>query len=139
MGGVLLAHVKARIAKDPDRRYYMVGHSLGGGLAALVALEVGHVGVTFAPPGLSLTAPMLLPRHDWSGDEIANLADNLLYSVVQEKDIIPQIDDRLGSSIRLACRGSAFSCHHVQAQIAEMKLGGCKPHAWCVGDGCNGR
>merc|ERR1712190_577124 len=73
---VMLTHIKNKVQSNPKRRYYLTGHSLGAGLAQLAALEVGHVAVTFAPPGLKMTAPMMLPSHLFrNSTQLENAAD----------------------------------------------------------------
>ncbi len=48
-----LAEIAARTAKARGFRLYITGHSLGGGLASMVAAQLrGSIGVTFNGPGL---------------------------------------------------------------------------------------
>ncbi|CAK0803361.1 unnamed protein product, partial [Prorocentrum cordatum] len=55
-----LDYVRKSINDDPERKYYFTGHSLGGGLAALVALEMSRVAVTFSSPGLEQVSKIVI-------------------------------------------------------------------------------
>lgn len=100
---VLLEHVKNRVKGSPDRRFYLTGHSLGGGLAKLVALEVGQKSVTFAAPGLRYTSQMLLSDTAFSKDQLLASGDRLGTVVVPEHDLVSRVDQQLGAQLGIAC------------------------------------
>jgi hypothetical protein len=119
-----LEYVDKSIKDDPERKYYFTGHSLGGGLAALVALEMSRVAVTFSSPGLEQVSKIVI-----SNQERTKNADKLVYSIIPDKDLVPRVDAPLGSSLRIGCaqKNPAF-CHRLQAAIRELKCGGCEEH-----------
>eukprot|EP00913_Durusdinium_trenchii_P035564 g33281.t1 len=125
---VLLEHVKNRVKGSPDRRFYLTGHSLGGGLAKLVALEVGQKSVTFAAPGLRYTSQMLLSDTAFSKDQLLASGDRLGTVVVPEHDLVSRVDQQLGAQLGIACDKNLFGCHSLQHIIFELHQG-CKSFA----------
>lgn len=121
----LLTHVKSRVRADPQRRFYITGHSLGGGLAQLVALEVGIVAVTFSSPGLRNTAYML--KTNQQVETLLDRANRLLYSVVPQSDWVAEVDTRLGSSMMVDCQKPSFlECHKLTTTIDTLYCSGCE-------------
>eukprot|EP00913_Durusdinium_trenchii_P022722 g21338.t1 len=59
----LLEDVQRRRDQFPERRLYITGHSLGGGLAKLVAAKVGIPAVTFMAPGLESTSYLVFRQN----------------------------------------------------------------------------
>eukprot|EP00439_Symbiodinium_sp_Y106_P031792 s955_g3.t2 len=112
-----LAHVRARVRSDPSRRYYLTGHSLGGGLAKLVALEVGQPSVTFAAPGLRYTSQMLLSNEAiYTGSELLEAGEHLSTNVVPEHDLVSRIDQQLGAQLGVACKQHCSTPAHSAAK-----------------------
>jgi len=123
---VLLKHVRAKVQSSPERRFYLTGHSLGGGLAKLVALEVGKKSVTFAAPGLRYTSQMLLSKETAVGsNELLAAGDRLGTVVVPEHDLVSRVDQQLGAELGIACDKNPFGCHSLQHIIWELHQG-CK-------------
>ncbi|CAE7230577.1 unnamed protein product [Symbiodinium necroappetens] len=117
-----LAHVRARVRSDPSRRYYLTGHSLGGGLAKLVALEVGQPSVTFAAPGLRYTSQMLLSKETqaiYNGNELLEAGEHLSTVVVPEHDLVSRIDQQLGAQLGVACVITWRLFNHLKLRLLE--------------------
>jgi lipase ATG15 len=115
----VLDHIQKIVEADPQRRYYITGHSLGGGLANLASLMVNEIAVTFSPPGVGKTARWLISNGPNMGQhEFTNAAPRLLYSVAPESDIVPLIDQQIGTMFRIPCAKNAIECHLMpQTQI----------------------
>lgn len=123
---VLLKHVRGKVNSSPDRRFYLTGHSLGGGLAKLVALEVGRKSVTFASPGLRYTSEMLLSKETAvASDQLLAAGDRLGTVVVPEHDLVSRVDQQLGAELGIACDKNPLSCHTLTHIIWELHQG-CK-------------
>ncbi|CAJ1426370.1 unnamed protein product [Effrenium voratum] len=121
---VLLEHVRAKVAAAPKRRFYLTGHSLGGGLAKLVALEVGQVSVTFASPGLRYTSQMLLSEQSAiSQQDVLAAGDRLSTVVVPEHDLVSRVDQQLGAQLGVPCDKNPFACHSLQHILYELHQG----------------
>lgn len=101
----LLAHVQRRVEVDPQRRFYITGHSLGGGLAKLVAAKVGMQAVTFMAPGLVTTSYVVY------GEHIERSLRHTSLTVMPENDIVSRLDKQSGRMIQTDCDGNAIHCH----------------------------
>jgi len=77
----VVTYIKNRTQVEPHRIYYVSGHSLGGGIAGLVAAELGIPSVGLSAPGVSTTAELLQL-------ETARL-QALVVNVIPETDPIP--------------------------------------------------
>merc|ERR1711879_582422 len=131
--GEFLARVKKRKAEDPDRRFYLTGYSLGGGLAQLAALETDTASITFSSPGVKETARSLLNREilerEYGGQSssgLENKAAMLSTIVVPHSDLVPKVDSQFGSVLRIRCYENMFMCHGLDTTIAEIRKG-CRP------------
>eukprot|EP00929_Paragymnodinium_shiwhaense_P053888 TRINITY_DN27015_c0_g1_i1.p1 TRINITY_DN27015_c0_g1~~TRINITY_DN27015_c0_g1_i1.p1 ORF type:complete len:356 (+),score=54.40 TRINITY_DN27015_c0_g1_i1:158-1069(+) len=122
----LSKRVKEKVTQDPGRRYYFTGHSLGGGLAQLMALETGRVSVTFSSPGLSSTSMRLLSKNRLKDKkvwlEMLNVAGKFNYVVVPEIDVVPKIDKQLGTQIKIPChKRDPIECHKLTNTHDELE------------------
>eukprot|EP00913_Durusdinium_trenchii_P029566 g27713.t1 len=106
------------IKSHPERLFYLAGHSLGGGVAKLVALKLSAYAASpltlaFSAPGIAHAARVMfgeLPRalHDkLEEDEMSTL------TVKPMHDIISRIDIDLGNSVVTPCEGRAWQCHSI--------------------------
>ncbi|CAE7224846.1 unnamed protein product [Symbiodinium natans] len=142
----LLQEVKARMKSHPDRNYYITGHSLGGGIAKLVAAEVQreeiqHAGrqvemtaVAFAAPGIGVAEALLFGEDQLSTNRYTSV------TVRPRHDIVSRIDHNTGATIPVGCRGNPRHCHSIYATLCAFynKCGSLRPDValkipcgWC--------
>merc|ERR1719329_786827 len=113
----LLTYARERVAKDGNRTtFYITGHSLGGGLAKIIASEVDIQAVTWMAPGLAMTSSVVF---DNSKDQMSqvedilwNLRDRAL-TVQPQNDIISRGDHQTGTVIPTHCARDPLFCHSV--------------------------
>ncbi|CAE8595821.1 unnamed protein product, partial [Polarella glacialis] len=103
----LLAYVQRRLKEEPQRRFYIAGHSLGGGLAKLVASQVGIQAVTFMAPGLAWTGYISL------GEDIAGTLRDRAVTLQPAGDMVSRVDVQVGLVVPLGCEGGPLACHHI--------------------------
>jgi len=142
----LLEEVKARMKSHPDRNFYITGHSLGGGIAKLVAAEVQreelqHAGrhvemtaVAFAAPGIGVAEALLFGEDKLSTNRYTSV------TVRPRQDIVSRIDHNTGATIPVGCRGNPRHCHSIYATLCAFytKCGSLRPDmalkipcGWC--------
>lgn len=115
----LLEHVKERVASDPGRRFYITGHSLGGGLAKIVTMETKIPSITFSSPGVDATR-FLVTSNVTKQEEQAKILHQLAYTVIPDNDIVPRVDSQLGTQIQIGCKQNPLACHHMGETLCEM-------------------
>eukprot|EP00931_Biecheleriopsis_adriatica_P121066 TRINITY_DN96146_c0_g1_i1.p1 TRINITY_DN96146_c0_g1~~TRINITY_DN96146_c0_g1_i1.p1 ORF type:complete len:272 (-),score=51.27 TRINITY_DN96146_c0_g1_i1:83-814(-) len=103
----LMSYVKKRLKEDPSRRFYITGHSLGGGLAKAVAAQVGIQAVTFMAPGLGWTGYMSLEQ------DLAKTLHDKALTLVPSGDVVSRIDVQVGNTVRVYCTGGPLYCHSI--------------------------
>jgi len=113
-----LSHVKTRIKAEPDRRYYLTGHSLGGGLAKLVGAETLVTSITFSSPGLRSTSILLQDKVKQA--EAQERLHRLSYTVVPDNDIVPRVDTQVGTAFHVGCRQGPLGCHSIGETLCEL-------------------
>jgi len=118
----LESYVVGRMKTEPNREYYITGHSLGGGLAKIVSLKALVDGldlpaVTFMSPGLLATqylvSDQLFEKSIHGQMTQAYLRDNeLAVTVMPENDIVSRIDTQTGQTVSIGCTASSpLTCH----------------------------
>lgn len=113
----LLSYVERRQAKEPNRKFYITGHSLGGGLAKLVAVKAHVRAVTFMAPGLSVTNHMVYRDFEPS---FGNRQSEIL-TVQPDNDIVSRIDVQTGVVVPIACsEASPLYCHLVGPALCQI-------------------
>lgn len=117
----LLRYVKTRIHEEKQRRFYITGHSLGGGLAQLVSMETDVPAITFSAPGVAATR-LLISDNQTLQKKAAEHLHRLSYSVVPDNDLVPQVDKQLGTQIRVGCNLSPLGCHSVGETMCDLLL-----------------
>ncbi|CAE7587658.1 unnamed protein product [Symbiodinium pilosum] len=147
----LLEMVQARMKAHPDRNFYITGHSLGGGIAKLVAAEIQreelqHAGrhveltaVAFAAPGIGVAEALLFGEDKRSTNRYTSV------TVRPRHDIVSRIDHNTGATIPVGCHGSPRRCHSIYATLCAFykKCGSLRPDmdlkipcGWCENMPC---
>lgn len=112
----LLRYVERRKLEEPERECFITGHSLGGGLAKLVAAKVGLRAVTFMAPGLSTTSHVVY--RSFSGDI---LRGNEVLTLQPSNDIVSRLDEQTGLVVPIHCsKASGLYCHLLGPALCEM-------------------
>merc|ERR1711920_725905 len=105
----------------PGRRFYITGHSLGGGIAKLVAGQIDHslpskelVAVAFSGPGLAFTTYNIL------GYMLDQNYSRASLTVKPTDDVVSQIDSQVGATIPIQCKGDALYCHDLFHTLCSL-------------------
>jgi len=122
----LLKYVTDRKASDPNRRFYITGHSLGGGLAQLVSMETDIPAITFSSPGVAATRLLLSTNRSYQDEAEARL-HRLAYTVVPDNDLVPRVDTQLGTQIRIGCNSTPMGCHSLGETVCDLLFSCGKP------------
>ncbi|TFJ85693.1 hypothetical protein NSK_003201 [Nannochloropsis salina CCMP1776] len=115
-------YIKSTILSNPYYQGYellFTGHSLGGGVAQIVAARLEGVAVVFSAPGVVLSRK----KFKISLDNIDAYAIN----VWAVGDLVPLIDEQSVKSQQVRCSHERFSyhCHSILHTIDEIE-GSCK-------------
>lgn len=122
----LLEYVRRRQREDPGREYFVTGHSLGGGLAKLVAAKSGLRAVTFMAPGLSMTSHVVY--RNFSGDILRGTE---VLTLQPQYDIVSRLDMQTGLVVPIGCtQASGLYCHLIGPALCEVfrKCGSGRPN-----------
>ncbi|CAE7022432.1 PP2AA2 [Symbiodinium natans] len=118
----LLQVVTDMLATYPNRTFYLTGHSLGGGVAKLVDLELTvrrlakrPTTIAFSAPGLLLASQVLYSGHVSSLQEFGSALSSI--SIKPSGDIVSSVDIELGSRIAAPCTGFALQCHSIYSTL----------------------
>ena len=119
-GSLLLAKLAEEVVREEIQKdslpIVLTGHSLGGGVANIVASKLGVISFAVSPPGIYL------------GTNIYGLNKNdiniLSRSVVPERDPISSLGVNGGEIISIPCyESSSFNCHtlkHSECTISSL-------------------
>jgi len=110
----LLKYVQQRQKQFPNRRLYITGHSLGGGLAKLVAANVSIQAVTFMAPGLESTSYLVYRQN------MIQELHNVALTIMPDNDLVSRVDTQSGISVNTECQGNALHCHLLYPTICNM-------------------
>lgn len=133
----LASHVDERLRSEPKRRFYLTGHSLGGGLAKLVASQRNIEAVTFMAPGLSMTSTIVYGKHNSTVAQ-ENLRQTSL-TVVPANDVVSRVDYHGGAVVNVPCDDHFWNCHLIHPTICtimELCGSGREGGLWLPCDGC---
>merc|ERR1712060_264129 len=119
--GLLLDRVRAQMRLHPERQYFITGHSLGGGVAKLVAAQIAHLepdrslpAIVFAAPGLSATSYVVYGER-----RTPSLARGAV-TVMPENDIVSRVDTQQDAIVHVACDGSVLACHGIYDTLCSI-------------------
>lgn len=102
----------------PDDFFIFTGHSLGGGIAQIVASRMSLPAVVWSAPGMVYSAKRF-------GADIQNAMRNI-WVVMPQNDVVPQVDLQAGSIQKIECRawdgsqGAAIVCHSLKKSCCEV-------------------
>lgn len=103
--------------KYPERTFYLAGHSLGGGIARLVELELPWpeklLTITFASPGVHYAVRVLFGQLPESRLQQLEQDDQGSLNVKPVNDVISLIDAETGNTLLSPCHGRAWQCHSI--------------------------
>jgi len=106
------------IAEAGTDNVVLTGHSLGGGIAQIIANRLDLPAVVFSSPGIIYSAQSLQLSLE--------TAERGTVVVVPDADVVPRVDLQAGAVQRIACRTpdgqglSAASCHSLQRTTCEL-------------------
>jgi len=110
-----------------DRQVVLTGHSLGGGLARIVAAIEHLPNVAFSPPGVAQSYYKFVYNEMSSSSELADAARLLHHesiAVLPKNDPVPTVDTQVGLIQRIGCDVSAQamqnSCHMLEGTISDL-------------------
>eukprot|EP00928_Gymnodinium_smaydae_P034317 TRINITY_DN24351_c0_g3_i1.p1 TRINITY_DN24351_c0_g3~~TRINITY_DN24351_c0_g3_i1.p1 ORF type:complete len:1096 (-),score=153.83 TRINITY_DN24351_c0_g3_i1:175-3420(-) len=124
----LLEYVRGQQSELHGEQIYITGHSLGGGLAQVVASLLNLTSVTFSAPGATATSSILSPSPTVSSLRHHNV------NVVPDGDVVPWVDKQAGSSLQIDCAmDEPLDCHALASTMCELLAacgdGGGRDHA----------
>jgi len=90
----------------------IIGHSLGGGLAKLIAAITGRQAISFSGPGVQALASFYI----WKDTNIAHSYIN----VVPRLDPVASVDAATGSDFLIPCNEGIFQCHSITRTICMI-------------------
>eukprot|EP00051_Salpingoeca_urceolata_P010683 m.131220 g.131220 ORF g.131220 m.131220 type:complete len:852 (+) comp16809_c0_seq1:300-2855(+) len=99
----LLEYVAQAQARQPQRKFMMLGHSLGGGIAKVVGAKLGLRAVAFNSPG------MLEVRGKYQVSREALTASAV--NVPASNDIVGLVGSQAGTIVRWDCPYGSARCH----------------------------
>eukprot|EP00466_Bigelowiella_natans_P017348 jgi/Bigna1/83550/fgenesh1_pg.110_\ len=102
--------------KDPFKRVLLTGHSLGGGLAAIIGARTDHRSIGFSSPGATLQHVKF--NFEW---ESLRKTSTTIFSY---GDYVPNFDIHSGLIQAVMCRASeGLKCHSLHDLLCEIVAG----------------
>ncbi|ORX82199.1 alpha/beta-hydrolase [Anaeromyces robustus] len=100
----MLDHVQNLKNSNPKMKLYLTGHSLGGGIAGIIASTLGIPSIAFSSPGLGYS-------YKSYNITLENLSQYFL-NIIPNKDPVPCIDSQIGQIQNIMCYKENFvECH----------------------------
>ncbi|KAL6612329.1 hypothetical protein U3516DRAFT_869785 [Neocallimastix sp. 'constans'] len=105
-------HIK-ELQMNTNYTLYLTGHSLGGGVAAVIASHLNIPAITFSSPGLGYS-------YKTYDIELKKLMRNLV-NVIPMSDPIPKLDSQVGEIQYIECKtGHPFACHRIMNTLDTL-------------------
>jgi lipase ATG15 len=104
----------------------ITGHSLGGGLAKILAARNGFQAIAISGPGITAVESL----YGWKSEHIPNSFVN----VVPNLDPVAGVDRASGSSFMIPCEAGPIACHNIwRSQCMLATICGEYEHfyEWC--------
>jgi hypothetical protein len=114
----MLQHAKGLAAQSSGSRIFLTGHSLGGGLAQIIAARTGFAAVPISAPAVTAVGGV-------EGDYNRNRPTILCVKI--QNDPINQTERlgrRLGTTVVLPSGRTGGAAHSIDQTAAELKPGG---------------
>ena len=117
----VLAATEFMMESHPGRRFFLTGHSLGGGIAKLVALQLPvqsrPMTIAFAAPGVQYSARVLLGHTSRDRNiqlrKRLDMEDEFTLDVIPRHDVVSQLDWTPSSALIAPCDGQPWECHSI--------------------------
>jgi len=97
---------------DEDYHTIVTGHSLGGGLAQIVASQLQIPGLGFSPVGTKFSMARFGMQK--------RATYRTMTAVMPEYDMVDWIDDQMGFRQKVECRLPKGMCHYLRPTICEL-------------------
>jgi len=104
--------VQGIIENHPNDTVLLTGHSLGGGIAQIVASQVNISGVVFSAPGVVYSARKFGMKMQRCRRKV--------WVVMPDEDVVPRVDLQAGTVQQILCRDLngdleyAWKCHSIE-------------------------
>lgn len=109
----LETYLRTHIANTTNHNYILVGHSLGGAIAKIVAVKLNLTGIAFEAPGLTYGARKFKLDSDVLRKNVVN--------VVATNDVVPKIDKQSGLTQVIKCPSqNPLTCHSLHVVLCEL-------------------
>ncbi|CAK0904343.1 unnamed protein product [Prorocentrum cordatum] len=129
----IFEEVEQRIKRSkkahPADQVILTGHSLGGGIAQIVAARTGIPALVWSAPGILFSAHRFAKnvQHPWSElIRFEELAKRSVTVVVPDLDPVPRVDEQIGMVQPVECRGRdgklpfPWDCHPIKKTACEI-------------------
>lgn len=113
-------YIKNKLEQEPDRVIYISGHSLGGGLAQVVAAQVAAEVPSRKITAVSISAPGIKETVRKLGFDPYSL-QGLAVNIVPKGDPVPTSGGtQAGVTYQIPCLASGINCHRVFNTVCEL-------------------
>lgn len=118
---------KGEHCENKETEIFIVGHSLGGGLARIVGTLTGQPSISFSPPGMGLSYRKYSVRVN-ENNVIKISGKGKMHhrsiAVLPEYDWVPYVDEQVGLTQRILCdhedKAMQNACHLLESQICHL-------------------
>ena len=114
-GSLYLANLAETVVKrelDEDIPVVLTGHSLGGGIANIIASKLGLVSYAISPPGIALGKDV----YDFTKEDLMMGIRSLL----PERDPVATLGENGGQSITIPCYEDSLGCHSLDTTVCQV-------------------